>query len=770
MIQKIVLFFLLSGILLPIHAQIRGTVLDTDSNPIEFANVALYSIPDSTLLAGTITNSEGEFALTSENDIDAILKVSFIGYETKVVQAGSDQLIALAPETTELGELVVNGDLPRIRVRSDALVATVENTVLSKAGTANDVLKRLPAVTGDDGAFEIFGKGAAKIYINNREMRDESELDRISSADIREVEIVYNPGARYDASVKAVIRIHTIRKVGDGFGFDLRSTYLQTENTDLRQQLNVNYRNNGWDLFGTLKYERYAYLQESIIRQSTYVDTLWTQENQLRIDGLSNPLTAVAGINYEFSPKQQAGVKYTLTSFPGKNRDMANTISDVYANGVFYDRLVSQDNQQQDLQPRHRLNGYYSGSFGKLTVDFNGDFYRSSQTSRSNITESSEEQDDRSIRSDNTIHNRLIATRTILTHPLLGGTFSLGNEYTRTHREDDYQTSNPMIPSSGTEIHDQNLAFFAEYSRVTPIGQITAGLRYEDVYWDYFRDGERDDELSRSYTQWFPALTYSNSFGNVQLQMSYSVKTVRPAYWQMGSNIFYANRFTMQTGNPFLKPTTLHDVSLMGSWRFLQLAVSYQQQKNAIIQWAEQMDENPAVTLLSNINIRQIPTLSAFLTASPKFGIWSPQASVGFTAQRLEMEIRGEQVQMNRPIPIASFNNSFSLPKGFLLTVDSRFQGKGFRQNFRTTRNQYVVDTGITKSFFEDRLSLTLKGHDLFHGRKMGIFAYNDRLDIFQYSEWDSRELEVTVRYKFNTAKNRYKGNGAGDREINRMN
>ncbi|MFA5637223.1 MAG: carboxypeptidase-like regulatory domain-containing protein [Anaerovoracaceae bacterium] len=273
MIQKIILFFLLGGILLPMHAQINGTVVDSESNPISFANVALYTVPDSMLIAGTITNREGHFSLNTENQIDAFIKVSFIG-------------------------------------------------------------------------------------------------------------------------------------------FDLRSTYLQTENTDLRQQLNMNYRNNGWDLFGTLKYERYAYLQESIIRQSTYVDTLWTQENQLRVDGLSNPLTVVAGINYEFSPKQQAGVKYTLTTFPGKNRDIANTISDVYANGSFYDRLVSQDHQQQDLQPRHRLNGYYCGTFGKLTVDFNGDFYRSIQTTRSNITETSEEQDDRTIGSDNRIFNRLFATRT----------------------------------------------------------------------------------------------------------------------------------------------------------------------------------------------------------------------------------------------------------------------------------------------------------------------------------------------------------------------
>lgn len=767
--MKLITTLLFSLSLFTLHAQISGVVTDTESNPIEFVNVALYSMPDSTLIAGTITNQDGHFSLNNDPNGDVILRVSFIGYETKVVEAANEQRITLMPETTELGELVVKGNLPRIRVRDDASVTSVENTVLSKAGTANDVLKRLPAVTGDDGAFEIFGKGAAKIYINNREMRDPAELDRISSSDIREVEIVYNPGARYDASVKAVIRIYTVRKVGDGFGFDLRSTHLQSENTDLREQLNVNYRNNGWDFFGTLRYVRNAYVQESVLRQTTHVDTIWTQDNQLHTEGLSNTLNAVAGINYEFSPKQQAGVKYTLTAFPGENRDMGETKSDIYANGQFYDRLVSIDEKTEEVQPRHRFNGYYNGTFGKLNVDFNGDYYYSDQNTRSDINESSEEQDDRNILSDNRILNRLLATRTILSHPLWGGTFSLGNEFTRTHREDDYQTSNSIIPSSNTEIHDQNLAFFAEYNRATPIGQLTAGLRFENAFWDYYRDGVRDDEVSRSYSQWFPALTYSNQFGNVQLQMSYSVKTVRPAYWQMGSSVFYANRYTMQSGNPFLKPSTLHDISLMSSWRFLQLAVSWKMEKDIIIQWAEQMEDNPAVTLLTMRNLKKMPSLSAFLTASPRFGIWSPQASVGFNAQRLTMEIRGEQVHMDHPMFMGTFNNSFSLPKGFLLTLDAQFQGKGSQQNFRITRNMFVVNTGITKSFFEDRLSLTLKGHDLFHGQRLGVLTYNDRLDIYQYSEFDTRQLELTLRYKFNSTKNRYKGAGAGDREIDRM-
>lgn len=768
--QKILFSLFLCGILLPLRAQIKGTVTDSDSNPIPFANVAIYSLPDSTLITGTTTDQQGVFSLLADNNSsNALLRVSFIGYETQTVPALPEQTISLQPDTTLLDEVVVEGDLPRIRLRSDAVVATVQNTVLSKAGTANDVLKRLPAITGDDGDFSIFGKGKAKIYVNNRELRDVSELDLISSADIREVEIVHNPGAGYDASVKAVIRIHTVRKTGDGLSFDIRSTYLQTENTDLRQQLNLNYRHKGWDIFGTVKYERYAYVQDSRIAQEAFVDTLWTQKNELRVDGLSNPLTTIAGVNYEISSNHYAGVKYTMTAFPGKNGMQSTTLSDVYADGVFYDRWESNDNQTQNSKPRHRLNAYYNGKFGELNVDFNSDFYRSSQSTASSITESSQEYDDRVITSDNRIKNRLFATRLVLSYPVWEGQLSAGNEFTRTRRDDDYTTDIQGIPSTNTSIHDENNAFFAEYSRSTPIGQLTGGVRFEKVYSDYFSDGEKMDEQSRHYAHWFPNFSYSNTLGGVQLQLSYTAKTVRPAYWQLGSSIFYANRFTMQTGNPFLKPTIIHDASLTGSWKYLQLMVSYKQERDVIMQWATQMEENPAVTLLSTRNLDKLPSLTAYLTASPKFGIWAPQASIGFMKQWLTITSNDKQVRLNSPIPTASLNNSFSLPKGFLLTLDANFQGKGNQQNVKLTDHQFVVNLGVTKSFFDDRLSVVLKGHDLFHGRTMDIKAYNDRLNIYQFSRWDTRELELTVRYKFNTAKNRYKGTGAGQGEINRM-
>lgn len=760
---------ILCGLFFPLNAQLKGIVSDQNSNPIEFANVAVYSLPDSTLITGTITDEFGVFTLDADNSDNKLIRVSFIGFETRTIPAKPEQNIVLKSDTTMLGEIVVEGDVPRIRLRDDAVVATVENTVLSKAGTANDVLKRLPAITGNDGDFSIFGKGKAKIYINNRELRDVSELDLIASSDIREVEIVHNPGAGYDASVKAIIRIHTIRKTGDGFSFDVRSTSLINKNSDFREQLNINYRYKGLDIFATVKYERYNFVQKSELTQSANVDTLWTQTNTLDDEGAVNPVTTVAGINYEINQKHYFGIKHTTSLYPGNNGNTTFTTTNVFANNVFYDRLESISEVTNDNKPRQRMNVYYNGAFGNLKVDFNSDIFGGNNFTESVTRESSEEYDDRVINSKNEIENRLLATRLVLSYPLLGGHLNAGNEYTHTKRNDNYITNMSSIPSSNTTIKDENISFFAEYSRATAVGKIGAGIRYEDVNSEYYNDDIKNDEQSRKYKRWFPNVSYASSIGDVQLQLNYNVKTVRPAYWQLGSNIFYGNRFTLQTGNPFLKPSFIHDTSLMGSWRFLQLMVSYKQEKDAIIQWAEQLEYNPAVAILSTKNVDEIPNLTAFLTASPKFGIWSPIASVGFIKQWFSINSNDKKMKLNDPMIIASLNNSLSLPKGYLLTIDGNFQGKGSSQNFNVTVNQFVVYLGITKSFLNDKLSLTLKGHDLFHENKMGVNAYNNKLHIYQLSKWDTRELEFTVRYKFNTNGNRYKGTGAGESEFNRL-
>jgi hypothetical protein len=281
------IFLILSFSQLFSNDKIRGKVIDEQQRPIEFATVAIFSLPDSIFISGTVTDSLGNFIIDNKDfKIESTFtQISYLGYQTKEERTKQDALFVLKLEAEQLDGVVVKHTLPKIEVKNDALVATIQNSVLSKAGSGNDVLKRLPLVQGDDGSYSIIGKGAAKIYINNREMRDASELENINSSDIKSVDIVTNPGAQYDASVSAVIRINLLKRVGDGFSFDIRSSYWQSKYPDYYEQLNVNYRKKGWDLFGSVWYIKEEHLQISDVDQIVYADTLWTQVGKLQSFG-----------------------------------------------------------------------------------------------------------------------------------------------------------------------------------------------------------------------------------------------------------------------------------------------------------------------------------------------------------------------------------------------------------------------------------------------------------------------------------------------------
>lgn len=155
-----------------------------------------------------------------------MVKLTSVGYAPQLFDAAAvhpQDTIAMTPMSFALGEIVVRSNLPTTAIKGDALVTNVENSILSQAGTANDVLTQVPMVLGRDGNYEVFGKGVPVIYINGRMVHDTNELSQLNSADIRSVEVITNPGAKYDASVTSVIRIRTKRPQGDGFSGTLRT-------------------------------------------------------------------------------------------------------------------------------------------------------------------------------------------------------------------------------------------------------------------------------------------------------------------------------------------------------------------------------------------------------------------------------------------------------------------------------------------------------------------------------------------------------------------
>ena len=212
---------------------IKGRVIDENDEPLAYANVMLQKA-DSTYISGAMTDTLGVFVLKAAPQA-AMINISFIGYEPYITEVhGSDMgTIRMVPDSEMLSKAVVKGYLPKTVIKGDAFVTPVENSVLADAGSANDVLEKLPGIISKDGGYEVIGKGTPIIYINGRLIRDNSELEQLSSKEIKSVDVVQNPGARYDATVKAVIRIQTIKRVCDGFGFDVRSSWSQSEYTNL---------------------------------------------------------------------------------------------------------------------------------------------------------------------------------------------------------------------------------------------------------------------------------------------------------------------------------------------------------------------------------------------------------------------------------------------------------------------------------------------------------------------------------------------------------
>ena len=222
---------------------VSGKLIDENKQPLPYANVVLLSLPDSTFVTGTVTAEDGTFSLNTTTP-NQLVRISSIGYNTiyKPVQPANLGVIQLTSDTQQLGEVVVKADLPKIRVKGDAMVTTVAGSILENAGTGNDLLNKIPGVSANEGDIKVFGAGTPEIYINGRKVRDKSELDQLASDNIKSVEVVNNPGSRYDATVNAVIRIQTKKPQGEGFGFNNRFYTGYGYGWNVLDQYNFNYR------------------------------------------------------------------------------------------------------------------------------------------------------------------------------------------------------------------------------------------------------------------------------------------------------------------------------------------------------------------------------------------------------------------------------------------------------------------------------------------------------------------------------------------------
>lgn len=746
---------------------ITGKVVDTKGEPLAFANVVLLNRQDSAFVKGAVSGEDGSFSIDSVCN-GGIIKVTSVGYKTicKDCEGENVGVIKMEEDSKMLGEVVVKSSRPVIAIKGNALVTTVVNSQLSHAGTANDVLRQVPMVTGRDGNFEVFGKGVPLIYINGRLVQDKNELAQLNSQDIKNVEVITNPGSKYDASVKSVIRIRTKLPQGDGFSGTLRAQNGFRHYFSSMEQANLKYRTGGLELFTNLNYYGGKFYSHENTNMETQGSTTWLQNiesiNRMR----NNEFFGKFGLSWMISERHSIGAYYMNGVSLQKPHSDYSSIS--YANGKLDDEVSAVKEGRIHAVPKHHANIYYNGDVGKLGIDFNMDYMWRKKHENSNQSETNMNQQKNLVASTSIGHSRMFAEKLVLSYPLWKGQIEVGNEYTASQVLNDFNINMATIGNSNTKSDEKNMAGFFSIGQQFGKIAVEAGLRYEHVRFKYTEDGQLKEDKSKTYNNVFPSLTISTEIGKTQWALSYNSKMQRPSYDDLDGTLNYVNRLTLQSGNPYLSPVKIHSVELMGAWKQFFAKVSYEYKKNAIINESKPYGEDGEMKLLTMENTPKIQELQAFLGAQFQIGLWQPKVNAGIIKQWFTGEYLGGRKSFYNPLAVVQFQNAIHLPGDIWMNIDIEWNSRGNKENMKLSSSSYL-NAKLYKAFCRNRFSITLEGNDIFNKSNRDVQFYNKDVTLWQSITNDSRSLLLTLQYNFNASRSRYKGQGAGKEELNRF-
>lgn len=763
------LFYLEAMAILAQTDSIRGRVFNSSGKPLQAATVVLQSRSDSSFLGGALSDAAGRFVFPTQNAFTRVI-VSCLGYTTSVmdVPQSKNVNVILTEKEQLLGEVVVKGHAPTVKMTSDGFSTRVQNTVLAKAGTVVDVLAQIPMLKKTSDGYEVFGKGTPVFYLNGHRVYDVSELENLKSKNLKAVELVLNPGAKYDASAKAVINLTTVQNSDEGWGVDVESNYIQNHHANFTDKVNFSYQSKRFSFYDLVKYDRNNEITWKDLKQDVHVDTLWNHNNREKEHRYSRKIENTMGVDYQLAVNSHIGAKYLIRWLLQDKMQMTN-LNNVLTNGESYDQLTTNGAEQSHYHPYHQLNVYYSGLISGYTVNADMDYLRSQSATDDDYEELSKAYLNRAVHSISKVKNELISYRLSGGHKIGLGNFDAGMEYLRTNRHDDYTNLEEYVPASVSQLKEKHLSPFMEYSALTPVGYLTAGLRYEYVSFDYYSDGVKVAEQCRTDRQWFPSLSWGMKYGDLQAQLNYTTSTNRPTYRQLSSNVFYADRYTWQTGNPLLRSEYTHNVTLQGIWHWLQFQLSYEDCRHAIIYWATQYANNEDISIVSHKNIPSVKQVRAAVVISKTFGIWSPQLTLAIDRQFLHLDTQLGRRNLDNPIFFSTLDNTFKFTPTFTAFLNFSNQSPGDYRNVHLYRDVFNMSVNLVKTFLNDRLSLQLKVNDLLWTQRDGNIVYSDRMNMHLLNKYDSRYISLTVRYQFNAHKHKEYVQKEVEKEINRL-
>ena len=663
--------------------------------------------------------------------------------------------------TRELQEVVVNAKQPVTKLVGTTLVSTIPGSNLADLGTALDVLAQLPMIKVQDNTVSVIGKSDIEIYIDGRPLRDEQELQQLHSSNIKKVELLMAPGAAYESTTGAVLKITTRRNFVQGLSLTDVFQLQRSRKWSVMDYLGISYRAGDWEFF----------LNGTINRNNSQIKGATT--NTLVYNGMetvvgsrqnnSYPTTVgviKGGFNYSHGT-QSFGAYYRFNPEHGSFKNNG-------AEWLDNSELLLRDIAKQIRSHSHLASLYYENTFsGKYLMHFDGDF-RNSHANNS-VATTYPESATPAVNSTDCRTSTLWAGKLYLNFPLWNGDFTIGTQDSYTHTSLDYRMLNSSvseyIPSSLTDARQTSAALFASWSRMLGKFSISAGARYEYVDYNFKVDGKRDENVSRRDHLLTPDMSLGYSFDQEsQISLSYKMVTVKPPYSQLTGSLSYTGLHEIEGGNPALHDEKMHDVQLFGIWHGFMMQVDYTRSLDSYTFVKQLYPADNLQLLMHPVNIN-LSALNLYLVWSKPIRCWTPNATLGMYQQWLTLD----NTQHNKPIFVYYFDNTFALPHGWNVTANFSGQTKGDMHTNRLGASWFTMNASVGKTFLNKSLNVKLSATDIFNtaNNDWTMNTYGVRVDKRQ--SYDRRSVSLNIVYNFHPSKSKYRGSSAAENEMKRL-
>lgn len=781
---------------LPAEGVLIGQVVDkADGMPMEYVNVVLYRLSDSTMVDGLITAADGRFKLENLPFGRHYGIANFIGYDKlvipdiritpkqKVVDLG---MVFLSPASAELEGVEVSAERVHVEYKIDKKVINVSQDLMAAGHSAIEVLENTPSVQVDiEGNVTMRGSSNFNVLIDGRPsvLKGSDALQQIPASNIEQIEIITNPSARYDPDgVGGIINVVMKKQRTPGTNGVVNLSIGSKHK--YRGDALLNYRKGRWNIFGGADYNYFEFSMKGRNEYESYQqDTVFSRDSDFRGNMNRNGYGIKGGADFFMNQSNTLSFSGRYGAF-GFDRNMQSSriiysdpaVSDAYSRsrstmnrgGLFYELNLSHLHKFDDNGHQLEFLGFYSGNDGDNSQDqedYDTDANWEKTDDFPEILKISEQDQETDIR-----------IKLDYIRPFgEDGKIEAGYQ---SRFEDEQEAYNYYDWDNSNSLWYENKAFSNESEFIRNIHAVygifsdnsgafgyQAGLRGE--YTDRRIENHKSPEpFVIDRFDLFPTLHLSRKFeNNHQVMASYARRIDRPRGRQLDPFIHYFDPYNVRQGNPELEPEYIDSYEVAYQKRFKSGFVSfetyYRINKNKITHVRKLWIDDIVLQTYQNLN--KDYSLGAELMLNLTVSKWLDlNGSVNLYDYRLEGDVEGVNVSTGSTNWDGRLNSTIKMPADFRGQLTLVYRGPSVTAQGEAAEF-FMANVAIRKDFLNRKINVILSVRDLFSTGKREMTTNGIGFYSYEYYKRESPVVTLNFSYIINNYKRQRDGSGRSD-------